>query len=176
MKLIVVDRRTRAVTMPLESRQLAALVRPLGRPEWELNLVLVSDREMAALNARWYGGEGTTDVLSFSYLEPAGEGPPALAAAAGEAACDLWVAPADVPAAVTAGEVVLAPAYVARRARTAGWDLATEWALLLVHGALHVLGWRHDTAEQRRSMREREAAALQRAGFAHPLAQEMGEA
>ncbi len=169
MNLVLVDRRAARAGLPLEAATLAALVRPLGRPDWELNLALVDDREMIDLNERWYGGRGVTDVLSFSYLETAGEGPCALAAGVGEAACDLWVPLAESPHTMTAGDVVLAAAYVERCARSSGWDLAGEWALLLVHGALHILGWTHATVDEQRAMQAREAALLRRAGFEHPL-------
>lgn len=169
MKLVLVERRPRAAALPVPPQTLAGLVDPLGRPDWELNLVLVRDREMADLNAAWYGGEGPTDVLSFPYLDEQGCGPPALAAGTGGAARDLWVPPAETPAVLTAGEVVLAPDYVAGRAAAGGWDPAAEWALLLVHGALHVLGWRHGSAAERRAMQAEEEALLRRGGFDHPL-------
>jgi probable rRNA maturation factor len=169
VKLVLVERRACAAALPVPPQTLAGLVGPLGRPDWELNLVLVQNREMAALNAAWYGGEGPTDVLSFSYLEEQGVGPPVLAAGTGGAACDLWVSPAEMPAVLTPGEVVLAPAYVAARTAAGGWDPAAEWALLLVHGALHVLGWRHGSIAERRAMQAREAELLRQGGFDHPL-------
>jgi probable rRNA maturation factor len=175
MKLSLVDRRADPGALALSSERLAGLVDGLGLPTWTLNLVLVSDQEMAALNRRWYGGEGVTDVLSFGYLEEAdpdresGPGAPHLAAGTGGAACDLWVAPGEDLAGLTAGEVVLAPDFVARRARAEAEDLSTEWALLVVHGTLHILGWRHDEAAARRAMRAQEATVLAGAGFTHPM-------
>jgi len=175
MKLSLVDRRSDPGVLPLSSERLAGLVDGLGLPSWTLNLVLVSDREMAALNQRWYGGEGVTDVLSFGYLEESGPGQesafgaPQLAAGSGGAACDLWVPPGEDLAGMTAGEVVLAPDFVARRALAEAGDLSTEWALLLVHGTLHILGWRHDEDDARRAMRAQEAKVLAGAGFTHPM-------
>lgn len=175
MKLDLVDRRRQPAPMALEADRLAPLVASLGLPDWLLNLVLVDDAEMTSLNERWYGGEGPTDVLSFSYLEEAGPGAPALASGRHGAARDLWVAPGEAVAGVVAGEVVLAPDYVARRAREGGWDVPTEWALLLVHGTLHVLGWRHDEVADRRAMRDHEASVLRESGFVHPLPSEQSE-
>jgi len=176
LKLTLVERRPQAAAPPLTAAQLAALVADLGCASWLVNVVLVTDREMGELRQRWYGGEGVTDVLSFSYLETAGLGPPQLAVACGGAACDLWILTEPEAEATLVGEVVLAPAYVARGARAAGWDLAAEWALLVVHGCLHILGWRHDHAAQRQAMRAREREILARAGFTHPLPPETTEA
>ena len=179
MRLQVVELRTTVADEPgadLPRALLADLVAGLGRGSWELNLVLVDDDAMADLNARHYGGEGVTDVLSFSYLEEAGRGEPQLAAGEGGAAADLWlpVAPAGQPA--LAGEIVLALDYVEDRCRRRAWDRTTELALLVVHGALHVLGWRHDDAEQTRAMRAREAEQLARHGLHHPLLETGGGA
>ncbi len=169
MRLELVDQRPDPDDPPVVESELAALVADAGDPEWVLNLVLVEDHVMADLYARWYGGEGVTDVLSFSYLEETGPGTPHLAAGDADAGRDLWIAPGDGGDVVTVGEVILAPAFVAARCAREGWDLQTEWTMLLVHGALHVLGWRHDDLEQRRAMRGREAEMLGRHGIAHPL-------
>ena len=175
MRLEVVDQRPRPEPLPLAEERLAALVAPLGEGAWVVNLVLVEDHVMADLNARWYGGEGPTDVLSFSYLETEGPGAPHLPAGAGGAARDAWVAPGEQGEEVTAGEVIVAPHFVATRCAREGWDLAAEWALLLVHGSLHVLGWEHGSGPERRAMREQEAELLRREGFAHPLPDEERE-
>ena len=169
MRLELVDQRSLPGDLPRSEPALAELLTDVGDPGWRLNLVLVEDHVMADLYARWYGGDGVTDVLSFSYLEEDGTGEPHLARGSGDAARDLWVAPGDCGDDITVGEVILAPAFIAGRCAREGWDLKTEWALLLVHGALHVLGWRHDDPDQRRAMRVREAELLARCGIAHPL-------
>lgn len=169
MKLELIDQRSRPEPLPVPPERLRALIAPTGRDHWLLDLVLVEDPVMADLYGRWYGGEGVTDVLSFTYLETDGAGAPQLPAGTGEAACDLWVPPADATGPVLAGEVILAPGFVAERCGREGWDLPAEWALLLVHGTLHVLGWRHDTPDRRTAMRAREAALLAAQGLPHPL-------
>lgn len=169
MRLELVDQRLHCEPLPLDEVRLAALAEPLGRADWALNLVLVEDQMMADLNARWYGGQGVTDVLSFTYLEHEGPDAPRLSGGEGRAARDLWVAAGDGESVVTAGEVILAPAFVADRCRKEGWDLPTEWGMLLVHGGLHVLGWLHDTTVARCAMQAQEAELLDRQGFSHPL-------
>lgn len=185
MKLTAVDRRCRpgdpdpwAGAREAWSR-LETVVSGMGPAGWALELVLVDDGAMADLNRRWRGGDGVTDVLSFTYLEPEGNGPPDLAAGNEGAARDLWLPPEmalDFGADVCSdgemplvAEVVLAPAFVAGRCREQGWDTDLEWPLLLVHGCLHVLGWEHDDTDRRRAMADREAEHLARVGLPHPL-------
>jgi probable rRNA maturation factor len=169
MQLELVDQRSTPSEPPVPPDELSGLVRELGRTDWILNLVLVDDARMTDLREQWYGGAGPTDVLSFSYLESEGAGPPALATGTGEAAHDVWLPPTAPDEPVIAGDVILAPAFVAARCAREQWSLADEWALLVVHGALHVLGWTHDDADGRRSMRAREEAILARTGRAHPI-------
>ena len=162
-------------------QRLTRLVAGLGRRHWRLNLVLVEDGEMEDLNARYRGRHEPTDVLSFAYVSASGSRAADLPAGHGGAHHDLWLveAPnvggaadgggATAPADATAGEVLLAPAHVATLCRRHGRDLETEFALLVVHGALHVLGWEHADSDERRAMRAVEARILQQEGLAHPL-------
>lgn len=175
MQLELVDQRGRPDPLPVSLGALSKLVSGLGRTSWWLNLVLVDDPHMTELNQRWYGGQGPTDVLSFSYLETAGAGDPTLAAGDRGAACDLWLSPGDAVDTVIAGEVIVAPDFVARRCASHRWSLADEWNLLLVHGALHVLGWTHDTDQTRQAMQAREETLLAAAGIPHPLLRGSGE-
>ena len=48
---------------------LTGLAEPLGRPDWTVDVVLIEDQAMAALNAEYRQADGVTDVLSFSYLQ-----------------------------------------------------------------------------------------------------------
>jgi probable rRNA maturation factor len=174
MILNLVDQRSGSgAPLDAEEALLAALVAGLGLPQWTVNLALVEDDEMAALNARFHGGEGPTDVLSFSYLEVASGSTPELVGGLKGAAVDLCL-PEDPGAAAAgepplAGEIVMAPFYIAQRCRQEGWDLRLEWAMLVVHGTLHILGWDHADAAQSRAMRTLEATALAQAGLPHPL-------
>ena len=98
MRLELVDRRT---DLPVPDPwagareqwpRLEALAQLTGPADWKVDLVLVDDEAMAGLNTRWRGDDGTTDVLSFSYLEREGSGTADLAAGDAESACDLWLA------------------------------------------------------------------------------------
>jgi probable rRNA maturation factor len=170
----LLDQRSRAEEPPaVKEALLGALVAHLGRPAWAVNVVLVDDEAMADLNQGYHGGKGVTDVLSFSYLEAAEAGEDGLAAGESGAARAVWLpeAPGDEAAgeAPLAGEIVLAPRFIATRCRRERWDLRLEWTMLVVHGTLHILGWDHVEAEMQRQMRALEADALARQGLAHPL-------
>jgi probable rRNA maturation factor len=107
-------------------------------PDSELSVVLVDDDEMERLHGEWMSLPGSTDVLSFPMDEmtPTPEG--------------------QEPAPGMLGDLVLAPAFVARQAAENGTTTAAELELLTVHGILHLLG--HDHAEPDE---EREMFALQ---------------
>ena len=91
----------------------------------QLSIRLVDEPEGAALNRRFRGGRGETNVLSFPY-EPL----------PGVTDCDLI------------GDLVICAPLVVREAREQGTPLEAHWAHLVVHGVLHLLGYDHsDTAE-----------------------------
>ena len=106
-------------------------------PSGELALALVSDRTMRRLNRDYRGIDGTTDVLSFSYVD-------------------------EPHAGGVLGEVFVSPAVADRQAREAGRPVAEELARLSVHGALHVLGYDHDTPAKRRRMLSRQERYVDR--------------
>ena len=54
------------------------------------------------------------------------------------------------------GDLVLAPEYIARQAKSYGTTVTAETTLLIVHGLLHLLGYDHLEEEEARRMEERE--------------------
>ena len=146
---------------------------PLGRPDWAVDVVLVDDESMAGLNEDFRKVPGVTDVLSFSYLQDTGPGLPDLARGQGCAFTDLWLDTLSVTredgAAVTVGEVVLAPGFVADRCRMKKWSLEHEIPLLVVHGILHILGWDHANEGEAEAMQVVEEEILAAGGLPHPL-------
>lgn len=145
---------------------LAGVMVGLGKPDWRANLVLAADGEVAELNRTYRGRAGVTDVLSFSYLQNAGVGEPDLGVGQRGACHDLWVDQAgDV-----VGEIVLAPNFVVERCVQEGWQVEAEFALLVIHGGLHLLGWDHEDTEMGRDMRNLETGLLAGMGLRHPLA------
>lgn len=102
---------------------------------------VVSDEDIADLNAQWRGVERPTDVISLECERP---DDPELAD--GEP-CEL-------------GDIVLAPAYIEAQAARFGTTFGDEVRLLLVHGVLHLLGHDHLDDESAEAMEALEDAIL----------------
>lgn len=97
---------------------------------------ITGDRELRRLNRDYAGEDAVTDVLSF--------------AGSGEHVGDLAI---SWPTAV-------------RQSESFGHNTTAEVALLAVHGLLHLLGWDHGTAAERREMNRLTRAALKLSGLA----------
>ena len=128
---LVVDVAADGVRLAVARERLAQLARDVLRAEQVrramLSVAFVSDRAIAALNARHLGRRGPTDVIAFSFA-PFGV----------EASRDGLV-----------GDIYIAPGVARRNARRAGVGVRDELARLVVHGTLHALGWDHPDSDAR---------------------------
>ncbi len=91
---------------------------------------ITTDDELHRLNMTFAGEDHATDVLSF-----AGQGD-------------------------HLGDIAISWGAVARQSKRYGHNAQTELALLSVHGLLHLLGWDHATAREKREMTRLTLAAL----------------
>ncbi|WCO65592.1 rRNA maturation RNase YbeY [Iamia majanohamensis] len=108
----------------------------------QVGLTFVGAEAMAELNATHMGAEGPTDVLAFPVdgREAAGAGdagPPGLV-----------------------GDLVVCPRVAATNAPDHAGTEDDELALLVVHGALHLVGHDHAEADERARMQARERTLL----------------
>ena len=129
----------------------------------ELTVRLVGEPESAALNERYRGRAGPTNVLAF----PAEADFPAeanLSAGADEGFAGAELAPV--------GDLVICAPVVEREAREQGKALEAHWAHILMHGTLHLLGYDHEDEEAARRMEDRERELLRGFGFGDPYAAE----
>jgi probable rRNA maturation factor len=110
-----------------------------------VSLLFTDDEHIAALNQRWRGRSGPTDVLSFA--QPPGPRP-------------------DTGAEVLLGDVVIAVPTAARQAAAAHRSLGDELLALFAHGVLHLLGHDHVRPAQARRMFRAEGRLLALAGVA----------
>ncbi len=99
-----------------------------------IEVAVVDDETMRELKARYLGIDEPTDVLSF----PAGDWPPAGRARYREL-----------------GQVVIAKPFAERQARAQGHPFERELVFLVVHGVLHLLGYRDEDPAGLEEMRRR---------------------
>jgi probable rRNA maturation factor len=124
-EILVSDRQTAPVDLEglVDLARATLLGEGMGRVE--LSVSFVEDAEMEELHVRYMDEAGPTDVLSFPLDDEEHDGVRVL------------------------GDVVIAPAVAARNSPE---DPAAELRLLLVHGILHVLGYDHETPDERAEM------------------------
>jgi probable rRNA maturation factor len=96
---------------------------------------ITGDAELRRLNAAYAGKDAVTDVLSFAGSDD------------------------------HLGDLAISWAMAVRQAAEHGHAPATEFGLLSVHGLLHLLGWDHNTAPERREMTRITVSALALSGL-----------
>ena len=111
----------------------------------EVGLVITDDREVAELNRRYRGKQGTTDVLSFPQYDESGSD-------------EDFVSPPD--GLNSLGEVIVSYPQAERQAQEHGHSTEQEVTFLIVHGLLHLLGYDHEVESEAAVMREQESVAL----------------
>lgn len=114
----------------------------LGEHE-EVDITIVTDEEIHALNQDYRNVDRATDVLSFALDEDGGE--PELIGG---------------PEVHLLGDIIISAETAARQAEEFGHGLEREIVYLAVHGLLHLLGYDHMQEEDKAVMRAREEEAL----------------
>jgi len=105
-----------------------------------VSVVLTTNEAVQALNKQHRQIDTPTDVLSF----PADPLPPELANT-------------DVP---YLGDLIIAYPYASAQAKRLEHNLEQSLALLVVHGTLHLLGYDHDTPQNRAAMWAEQSVVL----------------
>jgi len=113
----------------------------LGR-DARVTIRFVGALEGRSLNTHYRGKPGATNVLAFVY----DDGEP------------------------LSGDIVLCAPVLRQEARAQDKRLADHCAHLVVHGMLHLQGYRHDTDRAARAMETRETAILRGLGIDDPYA------
>lgn len=107
-----------------------------------IDVSVVDDEEMRELNNQYRGKNKPTDVLSFAQLE--GES----TFGAGEE--------------ILLGDIVISLATAMKQANEEGHPLQEEMAFLTVHATLHLLGYDHETATDKKQMWAQQNAVMAR--------------
>ncbi len=131
--------------------------------EAEVSLLITGDETVRALNAEYRGLDETTDVLSFSTEHPGhwegeGDGPPDSRFRGNNEKDDDFVLPPGLPQPL--GEIIVSWPQAQRQAGEHGVSSLQELAHLVVHGALHLVGYDHVEPEEAALMQAREREAL----------------
>ncbi len=109
-----------------------------------VNVLLTDDDQLRDLNNAYLGIDEPTDVLSF----PAGE------------------VMSGTPDKLHLGDIAISVPYAKRRAFAEQHSLKSELQLLAVHGTLHLLGYDHETPEEKDLMWGVQASILAQVGSA----------
>lgn len=128
-----------------DRRMLAAFARSAAREahlpeaaEWDMVVTFTNDRSMKKYNAELVGHSGSTDVITFAYLES-----------------EETFFPGEVGV-----ELIINPDAAAREGEKRGTGYSRELALYLVHGLLHAAGEDDLDPDARRRMRRREREVM----------------
>ncbi|MCD6309937.1 MAG: rRNA maturation RNase YbeY [Candidatus Eremiobacteraeota bacterium] len=113
----------------------------------EVSIVFCRDSMMKKLNRKYRNIDEPTDVLAF----PQFEGKEFLKPGNGVY--------------ILLGDVVISTESAMRNAKRYGSSVVTEIARLLIHGTLHLLGWRDDDSGSKKRMQEKVKSLLYREGL-----------
>ena len=109
--------------------------------DYEVTVRFVSEDEMRELNLAYRGEDSATDVLAFSY---------------------------DSPGDTLLGDIAVCRDIARRQAEQRGCSLYARLMHLILHGALHLIGWEHDDPKEAAQMEEVERVILARFNIANP--------
>jgi len=127
--VIRIDIANRQKTLPIDRRLLRRAVRTVlkdeGIAEAEISLAIVDDPTIRDLHRRYLGHDEPTDVISFVLERAEGR---------------------------LEGEVIVSADTARTAAARYGWTPAEELLLYVIHGMLHLVGYRDDTPRQRVKM------------------------
>ncbi|MCG0274752.1 MAG: rRNA maturation RNase YbeY [Thermosediminibacteraceae bacterium] len=115
----------------------------------EVSVALVDNDYIHELNKTYRGKDMPTDVLSFPMHDIGSKSD--------------FESNEEVERLL--GDIVISLEKAKEQARAYGHSFEREIAYLVVHGVLHLLGYDHETEEERKVMREKEEKTLQAFGL-----------
>ncbi|MFO6422883.1 rRNA maturation RNase YbeY [Motilimonas sp. KMU-193] len=116
--------------------------------EAELTVRVVDSEESQQLNCDYRGKDKPTNVLSFPFEAPPGIELPLL------------------------GDLVVCKSVVEQEAQAQGKALDAHWAHMIIHGALHLLGYDHIDDQEAEEMESLETQIMLQLGFIDPYISE----
>lgn len=118
--LVIINRLKKS---PIPQTKIKSLVEKLGREygqsKAEVVVSFIGPKAMRSLNKKYRNQDKPTDVLSFSLGEEGPDGKFYL------------------------GDIIICPAVAKKQARQQGHSLSREIEILVIHGFLHLIGFKH---------------------------------
>ncbi|KTD41190.1 rRNA maturation RNase YbeY [Legionella parisiensis] len=136
-----------------ELTRLASLALRDYQKEAELTVRLVTEEEMIHLNYTYRKQNKTTNVLAFPSALP-----PEI-----QLECPLL------------GDVIICPQVLLEESKQLKKNLDSHWALIVIHGILHLLGYDHISDDEAVIMQAIEIKLLAELGFSNPYDAEGNE-
>jgi probable rRNA maturation factor len=107
-----------------------------ARGTWEVTVALVDDARLQGLHRHFMGIDEPTDIMTFPATEE--------------------------DSGVQGGELVISVDHARTQAAAWGHTPGDEVRFLVVHGLLHLLGWRDESDDDRQRMLDRQQALFDR--------------
>ena len=127
--------------------------------EAEVDLTLTTDEEIHKVNKEFRGIDRPTDVLSFPLLEYE---TPADFSRVEEDQADCFNPESGE---LMLGDIMISLDKVAEQAEKYGHSRLREYAFLIAHSMLHLMGYDHEDADMARDMEQRQEAILDSLGI-----------
>ena len=112
-----------------------------GKPSFSVNILVVSDQKIRAVNRKYLGLDRSTDVIAFPFE------------------CEV---PGEEGLGTLLGDVMISSDKAFSNAKEFGNTFQEELQLYVVHGILHLLGYDDMTPGKQRRMRKREEELVSR--------------
>jgi probable rRNA maturation factor len=145
--MILNRQRSVRVSVRKLERFLEGALRRLRLPADALTVCLVDNARMARWNRAYRDKKGPTDVLSFptngAHRNGSSAGAPEWPKRGRAAPSDSYL-----------GDIAIAPAVARRNARRFGRTFSDEIQILILHGALHLMGYDHESDDGQMDRRE----------------------
>ena len=122
--------------------------------ETEINLLLTSDSEIQKLNQQFRNIDNPTDVLSFPTIDYS---IPSDFTDVKENIIDVFHPETGE---LLLGDIVISVDRLRKQARSYGHSEKREFAFLIAHSVLHLLGYDHLNDDERRIMEEKQSMIL----------------
>lgn len=137
--ITIKNKQRTALDLDLLHKQVAFLLQELKYRDFELNILITTEKQIHQFNKQYRSKDKPTDVLSFPYhqLTPGKK------------------VTFDNDERIL-GDLILAPAYIVKDAQKLGIPYEDRLRHLVVHGVLHLLGYDHILDADYKKMRRQE--------------------